>query len=336
MITGHRDHVHEAQGQLLEDLKVVEKASEPQDLKLGSDEDFESAVIDLRAFLMRRGMDDVGLEPQTDTSQLVIRAMGEMSLLRAMSEFRDWKDERAAIARSNEAEQGGVKYPGDASLSQSEWFKWDTVSPEEANMPGARFEIVEPDSLEYRQVVHNMREETGLGKKGSTFTKQIILVERVVNPVLWMKYWSRCNTIKLIGRNQGSANEMWVKHGTAARDPKVICDSEVGLSRNYSREYGNYFGQAVYTAENAWYVDRGYSFNCPDGKRQMLLCRVSAGTACDMEQNSESEKTKVAPNGYDSVRGEVNPGCFAIMVYQDEQVYPAYLVTYQPEDSLAT
>ncbi len=37
----------------------------------------------------------------------------------------------------------------------------------------------------------------------------------------------------------------------------------------------------------------------------------------------------VPPAGYDSVRGEVSAGRKAVMVYQPDQAYPAYLITYK-------
>eukprot|EP00971_Amphidinium_carterae_P255236 5066862-Amphidinium_carterae.1 len=97
------------------------------------------------------------------------------------------------------------------------------------------------------------------------------------------------------------------------------------------------FGNGVYTAEDVTYCDsNGYCYKCPDGKRQVIVCRFAAGKVKEMEFRGAGEDTtrnlKAAPKGFDSVRGDVKPPhqFYALIGYRSSCVYPAYIVTFEP------
>lgn len=329
-----------AKGKLQAELAAAERRSKPHALGLAPLETEEDALASLRDFLDRCGLVEVELEP--DHGQLVLKALGDVSLLKAEQGLHEWKHQRALKELEDRAQRDQVRYPGSGADTvpcqvcgrshSQDWFRWPPLGKEEANTPGARFDAVDPDSEEYGSVVRLMRDETGLGQQSNVWRKRILRVERVVNPVLWAGYHFRCERISRINRNRGCANELWVKHGTGRVDPKKICEGEAGIHFNYSSD-NCMFGRGTYTAENACYCDdNGYCYSCPDGSRQILLCRLTAGTVSEMAYGEESRKLKEAPDGFDSVRGDVLPGrgFFALMVYSSEQTYPAYLVTFQP------
>ena len=192
------------------------------------------------------------------------------------------------------------------------------------------FGQVSPDSAEFKKVTQLMTDVTGKGNLQGVWPNQILKVERVVNPILWTKYSSFCKDLQKYPRNKDlGANEVWVKHGTMHTDPIGICKSELGIDKNYSRETGNFFGKALYTAESAEYVHPGYSYVNGD-IGQMLLCKFAAGTVYQSTRVDDNTRRFVrAPDGHDSVRGPVRGDLQAFMAYLNFQVYPFYLVSFQ-------
>lgn len=316
---------------LVEDIQSAELMSPSMTIKaLLSDEPFEDAVSQFEDSLLRAGIKFVQLDIDVMNGSFVIRTMGKENLLIAKSQFDAWNSQRIIAMLEESAAshqvQHKVQYP--CGAQGEEWFKWDSITTDDeiALCP------ISEDTDEYQNVVQLMRDETGLGTAKNVWTRKITKIERVVNVPLWRSYYFFCQDLKAKKRNKGSANELWVKHGTGSMDPFKICSGEAGIDKNYSREKGNMFGKATYTAENAAYSDdRNYCYDLPDGKsRQMFLCRFAAGTVLEMTYGEASQQLLRQPKEADSVRGDVVPGSnfFALMSYTDYQVYPAYLVTF--------
>jgi hypothetical protein len=182
---------------------------------------------------------------------------------------------------------------------------------------------VDRDSDEWQKVEAEWRK---VGHPSRAISAELLKVERVQNVKAWETYYSRVRL--LAGRNKESlpsgtsifqrANEQWMKHGT----------DKQGMDCRSSLQ--GFFGNAVYTAEDALYADT-YCFNLDDGTRQMFLVRVAAGNVHEVITRSETHQSLVnPPSGFDSVRGCVlEPNFMAIMVYQPESAYPAYFLTYK-------
>jgi hypothetical protein len=119
-------------------------------------------------------------------------------------------------------------------------------------------------------------------------------------------------------------------HGTRETNPEIVYSGEQGLDCRHSGS--GYFGIAAYSAEDALYSD-SYRYNDPssNGLAQMFLVRVAAGNICEVDKREDSHRLIVKPPaGFDSVRGCVRePNFMAIMVYQPDSAYPAYLLTYE-------
>jgi len=169
-----------------------------------------------------------------------------------------------------------------------------------------------------------------------TFKKKITQIQRVQNPKAWAAYYSKVK--QLAARNVECdhpdvflrANERWMKHGSGGADPAIISEHEYGLDCRYSGDRC-YYGRAAYTAEDVEYSD-SYRYNIPGTNlSQIFLVRVAAGRIKEVEQRTaEHKEWKHPPSGYNSVRGDVRNGeNMAIMVYQPEQAYPCYLITYE-------
>mmetsp|Transcript_91205 Transcript_91205/g.199770 ORF Transcript_91205/g.199770 Transcript_91205/m.199770 type:complete len:1022 (-) Transcript_91205:216-3281(-) len=223
-----------------------------------------------------------------------------------------WMGERL---RRTLTKQAKVEYP----------VEWNQVGDDDDDEDAFRLELVQRGSVEFNNVVNLMSHETGMagdaGRK-NIFSKTILEVQRVVNRPVWRKYyWFR--------RNLKLQNEVWTKHGTTST--QAICES--GFDRGRSRPgTKNMWGVAVYTAESAAYSDL-YTKGA-EGSRQMLLCKFAAGNVYSPDprnyNNIENRKLKEAPTGYDSIRGCTGRSLdFAMISYQDNQVYPFYVVTYQ-------
>jgi hypothetical protein len=195
--------------------------------------------------------------------------------------------------------------------------------PANADNSSTKLVSVDRDSYEWQRVEAEWRK---VGKSGQVLSAELLKVERVQNTQAWEAYYSRVRL--LAGRNKTSllsgtsifqrANEQWMKHGT----------DKQGMDCRSSLQ--GFFGNAVYTAEDALYADT-YCFNLDDGTRQMFLVRVAAGNVHEVITRSETHQSLVnPPSGFDSVRGCVlEPNFMAIMVYQPESAYPAYFLTYK-------
>ena len=178
------------------------------------------------------------------------------------------------------------------------------------------------------------------------FAKEITVIQRVQNPLAWNKYYfkrkcfaDRNKQASADDSMEKRANERWMKHG--CRDKVIDANGDVlfggpdtiamagGLDWRFSGQ--GMYGQSAYTAEDTQYSHANYRTNLPDGiHAQLFLVRVAAGDMHECaEHKTEYGALKIPPNGKDSVRGPVGGGHIAIMVYDQDLAYPAYLITYK-------
>ena len=92
------------------------------------------------------------------------------------------------------------------------------------------------------------------------------------------------------------------------------------------------FGRAAYTAEDAAYYHHYSHQVLGRNEAQMFLCRVAAGSVSEEGMDWDSSIVK-PPDGYDSIRGVVDLSgaavYHAVMMYETNQLYAAYLITYR-------
>ena len=243
--------------------------------------------------------------------------MGSQALLQAEKEFMKFV---LSISLERSAELS-VKWP-------EEW-----TGGSDADNSSTKLVPVDRDSDEWQRVEAEWRKASHPSR---AISAELLKVERVQNVKAWEAYYSRVRL--LAGRNKDSlpsvtsifqrANEQWMKHGTRTTAPEIIYSGEQGLDCRYCGKGS--FGIAAYTAEDALYSDK-FCYNLVDGTRQMFLVRVAAGTVHEVATRTGAHQSLVhPPSGFDSVRGCVlEPNFMAIMVYQPDSAYPAYLLTYK-------
>lgn len=162
------------------------------------------------------------------------------------------------------------------------------------------------------------------------FTVKTIKIERVKNVELYREYQKKKSVVARL--NNGDANEILLKHGTRSAEPRVVWDSgsktnSYGFDLRYSSEQ-NYFGRGAYFTDDGAYA-HNWAYKVPgtDGQeRKFFLALVARGA---VEMKYQIEKTIKTPSpGFQSVQGPITPSNQGTVVYELNQSYPAFLITY--------
>lgn len=224
----------------------------------------------------------------------------------------------------------------------STWAPFSDASREGTFQWWQQHELVQvaADSTEFRDVQHRLCAEMP--------SARLQKLERVQHRRLWQQYWTKR---KYVGcKNGGDPNEKWLWHGTSARQPQEVLESEDGLDVRFAGSA--FYGRGIYLSESPVYQTAGrYAhWRSQEGPMQLLLVQVALG-ACQEEGTRVSEQTKsmTIPKErgrlpkcgvlrYDSVRAgphrpwRAGPGAndsIIYVVYKTEQAFPAYVVTYE-------
>jgi hypothetical protein len=158
------------------------------------------------------------------------------------------------------------------------------------------------------------------------FDRTITKVERIQHKLQWQRYATK---VRAKSESNGNANEVCLKHGTRATDPTLIWQSDGGIDFRYSQ--AGMYGNGAYFAYNATY-SHSYRYDLPRSTpacAQILLAKVAAGRIEDrLQYNAECRQIRVPAKGHHSVKGTVATNHPALIVYEPNQSYPMYLVTY--------
>ena len=195
-----------------------------------------------------------------------------------------------------------------------------TWLPHEADNLFMEVPILE-DSYDYGVVADLFNATMG------TRNVRIFSIDRIQNVVLWRKYTSAC---KLLRERVGYCNEKLVFHGTRGNDPMSIVRGTRGLDVIRS-EWGAY-GKGVYLAKDA-ILSHGYRHVDEHGFCQMLVVRVALGDISYQRSNTVAPPMKPQEEGglavsYDSIQGQLS-GYPIYIVHNNDQMYPAYVITYR-------
>jgi len=140
------------------------------------------------------------------------------------------------------------------------------------------------------------------------------------------------NGIKQLPKLDDTVQEAWLFHGTTAEGAEAITSDDFRLNLAGTAA-GTLYGRGVYLAEACSKSDE-YTED-EGGERYLLLCRATLGR---IKYNDEArpDTTKLEDSclkgNYHSVLGdrEKTRGTYReFMVYDDDQVYPAYIVRYR-------
>ena len=181
---------------------------------------------------------------------------------------------------------------------------------------------VSPTSIEFSKVLSLMRLTLP--------NVRIIKLERIQNEWLWTRYSQNRKLIKK--KNQGTAQELDLFHGTGSNPPHCIYTGEEGFDMRFSAQgmwgTGNYFAvNANYSHDYAYRIGRSY---------QMFLVKVLVGASYSCQSNPSLRMPPEKPSKttalfgierYDSVSGVTN-GSKVYIIYDNLKAYPFYLITY--------
>ena len=159
---------------------------------------------------------------------------------------------------------------------------------------------------------------------------KITKLERIQNEWLWTRYFQHRELIKK--KNQGTAQELDLFHGTRSNPPDCIYTGEEGFDMRFSAK--EMWGMGNYFAVNASY-SHAYAYST-GGAYQMFLVKVLVGATFDCPSNSTLRMPPEKPSKttsmfgverYDSVSGTTG-GSKVYIIYDNLKAYPFYLITY--------
>ncbi|XP_078393359.1 protein mono-ADP-ribosyltransferase PARP14-like [Cetorhinus maximus] len=185
---------------------------------------------------------------------------------------------------------------------------------------------LKPDSLEYQEVARDF--QGTLGKAATSQTFKIDSITRIQNPTLWRLYVAKRNEMNRQRPHQ--QNEKFLYHGTSSEIcSKINAD---GFNRSYCGLNAVYFGDGTYFAQNAAYSAQD-TYSKPDatGCKVVYRARVLTGDYCKgkagLKEAPLKDQQAHSRDRYNSVTDNVqSPEAF--VVFQDNQAYPEYLITF--------
>jgi hypothetical protein len=133
-----------------------------------------------------------------------------------------------------------------------------------------------------------------------------------------------------------SVNEYFLWHGTSVKAAEAITNTKFRMSFS-GTAYGSLFGCGIYFAESCMKADE-YTTSDSNGWFPLILCRVMLGRVnyCDAVQPrklaADLEASCKPGSGYHSVLGDrekVRQTFREFIVYDEDQVYPEYIVWYE-------
>jgi hypothetical protein len=158
-------------------------------------------------------------------------------------------------------------------------------------------------------------------------------IERVQNLRFWNHYAFRRRILQQeLSDKPNLQIEMELFHGTRTAPPNEIYDGEYGFDMTYCTS--GLWGIGTYFAMNASYSCQSYSYQLPNGKRQVFLAQVLTGEVFDYKDKIDQTlrrppKKNESTSGarYNSVTG-VTGGSKVYIVYENRVAYPMFLITF--------
>ncbi len=178
---------------------------------------------------------------------------------------------------------------------------------------------------------------------------RLVSLERIQHRGLWRAYARRRDDIAFY--NENDANEILAWHGTGERAPTAVLAHQEGLDPRFSD--GGFYGKGIYLAERAAYPVGGRYAHRVAGhggtRFQLLLVRVAAGAAHDFGAEVTAATRAMRFPGSRAAGGRLfdcviagphrphiaGPGgaedtdaSWICVVYQSDQMYPAFVCTF--------
>ena len=265
---------------------------------------FDSVLMELNDAIGQRF--DVDIRGDASTWEVVVEGLGDLVVMQASKEVLNF--EKAKLAKH-------LVIPLPSS--------WGYDDSDEADTPPPNLQMLDQGSDEYIQAANCFLE------KG--FSAQIVSIQRVQNAPLYRLYHQKKNEIAK--RNGDDANEVLLKHGTRGHDPEGVWGSgphtnTYGFDLRHSSD-GNYYGRGAYFTDDASYTN-SYAFTHQNGDKQVFLAYVARGKVEQKQTwDNVTRLIKHPSPGYQSICGPITGSHHGLIVYELNQSYPAYLVSYR-------
>ena len=178
---------------------------------------------------------------------------------------------------------------------------------------------------------------------------RMVSLERIQHRGLWRSYARRRDDVVFYNDNDAGEILMW--HGTGARAPSAVLAHQEGLDPRFSD--GGFYGKGIYLAGRAAYPVGGRYAHRVAGhggtRFQLLLVRVAAGAAHDFGAEVTAATRAMRFPGSRAAGGRLfdcviagphrphiaGPGgaedtdaSWICVVYQSDQMYPAFVCTF--------
>ncbi|XP_065340648.1 poly [ADP-ribose] polymerase tankyrase-like [Cloeon dipterum] len=194
---------------------------------------------------------------------------------------------------------------------------------------GIQLEELDRGHNDFKYVEGKMRNSIGHSDVTSYNLKKVF---RINNKYTWPRYKKRRGKIYWEMGRQQLVEEKRLFHGS----PKADVIAKQGFDRGYAKQSGM-FGAGVYFAEHSS-KSNNYAFGnhqpcsthnnkkCSECVRKILICRVALGRKYETTLRTVSS----LPQGYHSVKANqgVRLQFPEYVIYDDDQVYPSYLIEY--------
>jgi hypothetical protein len=217
---------------------------------------------------------------------------------------------------------------------------FDTITQQVYNWPNTWQHSAPPTKLDltlkqphFNKVTlpTNSTEYTKVLKKfnscGMNGTGTVVSIVRIDNYNLWKWYCMRRSVIEK--NNGGNANELQLFHGC----PYLVADviSNEGFDLRVAK-FSGAWGSGIYFAPQSS-TSNGYASGAPQSgtrHKTMFLSRVAVGAEFSSPGDSSLRKAPLRPNShlhYDTSVAQQSK--WAYIVYENNQAYPEYLITYK-------
>ncbi|CAM4972324.1 unnamed protein product [Rotaria socialis] len=196
-----------------------------------------------------------------------------------------------------------------------------------------RMEADKDDELDIPRQWGDQEEQLKLVELLKNDADFIRIEKRMRETKLWNHYALRRRILQQELSNKPNLQiEMELFHGTRAAPPKEIYNGEYGFDMTFCTS--GLWGLGTYFAMNASYSCQSYSYQLPNGKRQVFLAQVLTGDVFDYKGKNDQtlrrppkKNESISDIRYNSVAGETG-GSKVYIVYENRVAYPTFLITY--------
>jgi hypothetical protein len=204
----------------------------------------------------------------------------------------------------------------------------------------------------------SFRQKYTRDRKGGKVPQRLVVrrAARIQNAHTWQDFVARQNTIlaelppgehsveklktegileHLLTPTEKTTNAAWLFHGTSEKGAAGIAEHDFRVDMAGSNA-GTLYGNGVYLAESCAKSDE-YAADDAEGLRRIIVCRTTLGNVLYSDENRPDVDLLVkqcVEGPYNSVLGDrekIHDTFREFIVYDEDQVYPEFIVWYERE-----